>query len=179
LTIWDIFFWVGVGLGSGVGVVIVIALIGCFVPRYHTATRALVSKQPPEEVWKVITDFAAAPAWQDELQTAEPVADERQRTVWRETDKRGYVTLLETVTAEAPRHLVRAIVDEEGPFSGQWDFVLEPEDAGTRLTLTERGQIPNPFFRLMFRLFMTPSLYIENYLKALAIRLGDLPAKPQ
>jgi|SRR6516165_248743 uncharacterized protein YndB with AHSA1/START domain len=175
MTIWDIFFWVAVGIGSAVGVVALIALVGCFLPRYHVAARALRSKQPPEEVWKVINDFAGTPTWHPEIKKVEPVADDRGRTVWRETDRRGYPLLLETVASEPPRRLVRAIADEDGPFSGQWEFELVPEDTGCRLTLTEHGQIPNPFFRLMFRLFMTPTLYIEMYLQALAVKLGDVP----
>jgi uncharacterized protein YndB with AHSA1/START domain len=172
---WDVIFWIAIGLGCVIGVLAVIALVGCFLPRFHVAARTLRSKQPPEEVWRIITDFAATPSWHPEVRAVERVPDQQGREIWRETDKRGYPMLLETVEAVPPRHLVRAIGDEDGPFSGQWHFELAPEGSGCRLTLTERGQIPNPFFRFMFRLFMTTTFYLEMYLKALAVRLGDEP----
>jgi uncharacterized protein YndB with AHSA1/START domain len=174
-TIWEIFLWVGIGLGCLAGVPAAIALVGCFLPRYHVATRVLYSQRSAEEVWKVISDFAATSTWHPEVKTVEHLPDERGRDIWRETDKRGYPMLLETVDAVPPERLVRAIGDDGGPFSGTWQFDLAPQDKGCRLTLTERGQIPNPFFRFMFRLFMSPSFYVEMYLKALAAKLGDAP----
>jgi hypothetical protein len=177
VTIWDVFTWTGVGIGSLLGLLAVIALVGCFLRRYHVAARSLWSKQPPEAVWQAISDFAATPAWHPEVKTVEPVADDRGRTVWRETDRRGYALLLETVEAQPPYRLVRAIVDEDGPFSGQWEFDIVPTtlESGCWVTLTERGQVPNPFFRFMFRLFMSTTLYIDIYLRALAVKLGDEP----
>jgi uncharacterized protein YndB with AHSA1/START domain len=175
MTVWDVLFWVAVGVGCVAGVLAIVALIGCFLPRFHVAARTLKSKRPPEEVWQVISDFAATPTWHPEVKTVERVAAEQGRDIWRETDKRGYPMLLETLEAVPPCRLVRAIGDEDGPFSGQWAFDLVPDGLGCSLTLTERGQIPNPFFRLMFRLFMTPAFYLEMYLKALAVKLGDAP----
>jgi uncharacterized protein YndB with AHSA1/START domain len=175
MTIWDVFRWAAVGVGGVAGVLAVIALAGCFLPRYHVAARTLKSKQPPEEVWKVISDFVATPAWHPEVKTVERVPDDRGRDIWRETDKRGYPMLLETIEAVPPCRLVRAIDDQGGPFSGQWQFDLTPHGTGCWLTLTERGQIPNPFFRFMFRMFMTPTFYLEMYLRALAVKLGDAP----
>jgi hypothetical protein len=172
---WDVFFWVGVGLGCVVGFLATIALVGCFLRRYHVAARSLLSVQPVEEVWKVISDFPATPSWHPEIKKVEPVPDARGRAVWRETDRRGYSVLLETVTSEPPRRLVRAIADEDGPFSGQWELDLVPAETGCWITLTERGQVANPFFRFMFRLFMSTTLYIEMYLRALAVKLGDAP----
>jgi uncharacterized protein YndB with AHSA1/START domain len=173
--LWDILYWIAIGLGCVAGVLAVIALVGCFLPRYHVAARVLKSKQPAEEVWKVISDYAATPTWHPEVKSVERVADDKGRDLWRETDKRGYPMLLETVEAVPPQRLVRALGDEDGPFSGTWQFDLAAQPMGCRLTLTERGQIPNPFFRFMFRLFMTPTFYLEMYLKALAAKLGDAP----
>jgi len=172
-AIWQMVVWLLIGLGSVIGVLVLLAVIGCFLPRHHVAARSLRSKRPPEEVWNVVSDYAAAPSWHPEIKAVERLADKGGHDVWRETDRRGYPVQLETLEAVAPRRLVRAITDEGGPFSGQWEFEIEPMEDGSRVTLTERGQVPNPFFRLMFHLFMTPSFYIEIYLKALAAKLGD------
>ncbi|HYV36940.1 MAG TPA: SRPBCC family protein [Gemmataceae bacterium] len=171
-ALFDVLYWVAIGIGCLAGVLALIALIGCFFPRGHVATRSLEINQPPDEVWQIITDFAAAPSWHPELKTAERLPDRNGNPLWRETDKRGYAMTLETVQAVPPRRLVRCIADEGGPFSGQWEFDIEPTDAGSRVTLTEKGQIPNPFFRFMFRLFMKPTWYLDMYLRALAVKMG-------
>jgi uncharacterized protein YndB with AHSA1/START domain len=162
-------------LGSAVGVLLLVALFGCFLPRSHVAARTLRSKKTPEDVWNVLCDYASVPTWHPEVKKVERQPDKNGHDVWRETDKRGYAVQLETIEAAAPRRLVRAIADESGPFTGQWEFDIAPADEGSRVTLTERGQIANPFFRVMFRAFMTPSFYLELYLKALAAKLGDEP----
>src|SRR5262245_14448619 len=173
--LWEVGYWLLVGAGCVAGVLAAIAAVGCLFPRRHVASRSLRTKQPPEAVWNVVSDFAAVPIWHPEVRSVERLPDRRGHDVWRETDRRGYPMQLETVEALAPRRLVRAIADEHGPFSGQWEFDITAADGGSRVTLTERGQIPNPFFRFMFRMFMTPTWYLELYLKALAVKLGDEP----
>jgi hypothetical protein len=165
--------WAAIVGGSAVGVLALIALVGCFFPRGYTARRSLRSHEPPEEVWKVIADFPAVPAWHPEVKTVERLADRDGHEVWRETDRRGYPVQLETVEALAPLRLVRQIADVDGPFVGQWEFDIQPLGDGSRVTLMERGQIANPFFRVMFWAFMTPTFYLEMYLRALAQKLGD------
>jgi hypothetical protein len=172
-VIWYALQWTAIIGGSTAGVLALIALVGCFYPRGYTSVRALRSKQPPEEVWKVISDFAAVPVWHAEVKTVERLPDVDGQEVWRETDRRGYTALLRTVEALAPLRLVRQIADENGPFIGQWEFDIQEVGQGSRITLTERGQIANPFFRVMFWAFMTPTFYLEMYLRALATKLGD------
>ncbi len=174
-AVWEVVKIGLIVLGSVAGVLALVALFGCFLPRGHVAARTLKSKKPPEEVWNVLCDYAAVPRWHPEVKKVERLPDKNGHDVWRETDKRGYGVQLETVEAVAPRRLVRAIADENGPFTGQWEFDIAAAEDGSRVTLTERGQIANPFFRVMFRAFMTPSFYLELYLKALAAKLGDEP----
>jgi uncharacterized protein YndB with AHSA1/START domain len=169
----EVLYWAAIGIACLAGVVILLALIGCFVRREHVVSRSLTIPRPPEEVWQVITDFAAAPTWQPELKTVERLPDIQGHPQWRETDQRGYAMTLETVEIRPPHRLVRAIADVDGPFSGSWEFQIAPTADGSSITLTEKGQIANPFFRLMFRLFMKPTWYLDLYLKALAARLGQ------
>jgi uncharacterized protein YndB with AHSA1/START domain len=174
-AIWLALQWGAIVAGSTIGVLALLAGVGCFCRRGYTVARSLRSRRSPEEVWQVISDFAAVPSWHPELKTVERLPDRNGHEVWRETDRRGYPVQLETIEALAPLRLVRHISDEDGPFSGQWEFDVQPAAQGSRITLTERGQIPNPFFRLMFWAFMTPAFYLEMYLRALATKLGDPP----
>ena len=44
----------------------------------------------------------------------------------------------------------------------------------SRVTIIEYGEIANPFFRFMARLFMKPAIYLEIYLTALAEKFAEL-----
>lgn len=55
------------------------------------------------------------------------------------------------VERETPHRLVTAIVDRHLPFAGSWTYEFTPDGAGTRLTITERGEVYNPFFRFISR----------------------------
>jgi uncharacterized protein YndB with AHSA1/START domain len=168
-----ILFWVLIIAVVFVAVLGVLLLIGSFLPRAHVVSRSIPMSQPRQEVWQVITDFANAPAWRGDVLRVERMPDRNGHDVWRETYQGNMGIQLETVEAVAPQRLVRLIADEKGPFSGRWEFALAETGSGSRVTITEHGVIPNPFFRLMARLFMDPAQYLEKYLRALAERFGE------
>jgi uncharacterized protein YndB with AHSA1/START domain len=174
----DLLPWIGMALLVFGVVVAVIAVSGARMPRTHAVFRTLESKQPPEAVWAVVTDFAGTPSWHADVTKVERLPGRNGHEVWRETYRGGYGLRLETLEATPARRLVRSIVDEKGPFKGRWEFDLEPLPTGTRVTLTEYGEIANPFFRFMARVFMNPAFYIEQYLQALAVKLGDAAPAP-
>jgi uncharacterized protein YndB with AHSA1/START domain len=171
----DVLYWVLIALAILAGIFVLIVLVGSFLSRRHVAARALKTAKSPEEVWQIITDFPTVPTWHKDIKTVERLPDRNGHPVWRETYKGNYPIQLETTEADPPRRLVRTIADEKGPFSGRWEFDLAAADGGCRLTITERGEVSNPFFRFMARLLMDPALYLEMYLRALAARLGEQP----
>src|SRR5207249_645159 len=114
--------------------------------------------------WQVIADFPGEPAWHQGVEKVERMPDKNGHEVWRETFAGGYPMQLETVEATAPRRLVRAIADERGPFTGRWEFDVAPIETGSRVTIIEHGEIANPFFRFMARMFMNPATYLDIYL---------------
>ncbi len=58
-------------------------------------------------------------------------------------------------------------------FGGTWTFEVTPTDSGSELVLTEHGDVSNPMFRVMSRLFFSPTSMIEIYLADLKKRLGE------
>jgi len=155
------------------GTLILITVIGLFLPKAHQVARSTSLKAAPEAIWRVITDFAKVPAWHAGVEKVERLPDSNGHEVWRETFAGGYLMRLETLEVIAPRRLVRAITDETGPFSGRWEFDIAAAETGSRVTLTEYGEIANPFFRFMARLFMNPAMYVEIYLQALAGKFNE------
>jgi uncharacterized protein YndB with AHSA1/START domain len=168
--------WLLLAVGFVAGIFALVVLVGAFLPRRHVVARAAVLPGSPQAVWEVVTDLAALPSWHKEVVGVERLPDRDERPAWRQTFKGNYPVLVETVASLPPRRVVWAIADEAGPFHGQWEFDLDPYDGGCRVTLTERGEIPNPFFRFMARLLMDPARYLERYLQALAVRQGGAAA---
>jgi uncharacterized protein YndB with AHSA1/START domain len=168
----DVLSWVVIVLAVLAGLFVLIVLVGALLPRRHVAARTSHVGRPPEAVWEVLTDYSLVPTWHKEVVAIDPLPARAGRAVWRQTFKGNYPVLLEVAEATVPRHLAWVIGDEKGPFRGRWDFKLEPADGGCRVILTERGEIPNPFYRFMARLLLDPAKYLERYLQALVGRLG-------
>jgi uncharacterized protein YndB with AHSA1/START domain len=169
----DVVHWVLIAAGVLVGLFVLIVLIGSLLARRHVVSRSLTTARSVEDVWQIITDYPAVTSWHKGVLSVERLPDRNGRAVWRETYKGNYGIQLEDAEVVPPHRLVRRIVDEHGPFSGWWEFDVSPvEGGGCRLRITERGEIPNPFFRFMGRLLMNPAMYLVLYLKALAGKLG-------
>jgi hypothetical protein len=169
----DILFWVGIVAGVLAGLILLIALAGLFFKKAHVVGRSLALQQTPETIWQTISDFPNQPNWCGLVTKAERQPDQNGQEVWRETYTGNYPILLRTTEAVPPTRLVRTIADEKGPFRGRWEFDIAPKDQGCTVTITEHGEIPNPFFRFMARMFMDPAMYLELYLKALAKKFNE------
>jgi hypothetical protein len=66
------------------------------------------------------------------------------------------------------------VKDSGNMFSGQWTFEITPVGSGgSILEITERGEVPNPFFRFVSRFIMGHSKSIEQYMTALAGKFGE------
>lgn len=76
----------------------------------------------------------------------------------------------EIVERAPPGRLVTRVADGL-PYGGTWTFELAPEGGGTRLTITERGEVHNPIFRVLARFVFGYAATMEAYLEDLAARL--------
>jgi uncharacterized protein YndB with AHSA1/START domain len=152
----------------------IVIAIGLSLPRQHVASRTLKTRQPPEIVWKAITDYESQPTWRKELKGIERLPDLDGREVWRELYEGESPITLETAESIAPHRLVRIIADEGGPFSGRWEYDIRPDETGgSRLTITERGEVPNPLFRFISRFLIGHTYFMEKFQKELAAKFGE------
>ncbi len=166
-------------LGSLAGLVVLVAIVGLCLPREHRAARSLkLAKTPPEAVWAVITNHAQDPTWRRDVAASVRLADAHGHAVWQDRFKNGQTMSYETTEASPNQKLVRLIVDSGGPFGGTWTYVLSPEGAGTRLTITEEGWVSNPIFKVVGKFIIGHHATLETYLKHLAVKLGE-PAHPE
>lgn len=129
--------------------------------------------QPPDAIWQVITDFDAAPSWRPNVTRIEQLPARQSFPVWREHYQGGDTLTLATVESVAPARLVREIADPDLPFGGRWVHEIAPLDGGSRITITEHGDVPNPVFRVMSRLFMDQAATVDQYLLDLGKKFGE------
>ena len=169
----DLLIWIAISLGMLLGIFAIIIIAGCFMPRSHTIGRRIVLQQSPEAVWETITNYAEFPNWHPSMIKTEQLEDREGNPVWKETYKGNYPIILETTEIVECKKQVRTIADEDGPFSGRWVYELSAKENGCELSITEYGEIPNPFFRFMARVFMNPAIYLEDYLTALSKKFGE------
>lgn len=149
---------------------LIVVLIGALLPRQHTASRAITLRHPPQKVYAAIRDFAATPSWRKDVKRVTVLEGTPLR--FREESRHGTVTY-EVVEDVPNQRLVTRIVDQDLGYSGRWTYALEPVPEGTRLQITEDGDVSNILFRFLSRFVFGHTATIERYLSALAAHFGE------
>jgi uncharacterized protein YndB with AHSA1/START domain len=156
------------------GILILITLIGALLPKDHVATRQARYRQPPEAIWKAITDVDAMPSWREGLKSVKHLPDKDGLPAHLEVSNSGEIPM-ETVEMSPPRKLVTRIADPKLPFGGTWTFEITPTAEGCTLRIRENGFVTNPVFRFLSRLVFGHTSTIESYLKSLSKKFGEAP----
>ena len=136
--------WIAVSLVAAVGIV---ALVGVMLPVKHEASRSAEFNKPAEAVWNLIADPNSYASW------------------WDGADVKSVV-----VESAPPSRLVNKIVDETA-FGGTWTFEVVPTPSGSRLTITERGEIYNVVFRTLARYVFGYTGTMDSFLLAARAKL--------
>jgi len=146
--------------------IVVAAIVGSLLPRGHEASRSMTFAARPSDVYRVVRAFDAAPNWRRDVKRVELLGDVDGHARFREHAEHGAVTY--EVTRDVPDQLlVTTIADTDLGYSGSWTYAFEPDGTGTRLTITERGEVSNVIFRFMSRFVFGQTKTIETYLAAL------------
>jgi hypothetical protein len=150
-------------------------LLGCLLPRGHLVSCRVWLRQPADAVFRVITDFRSGPSWKPGLTNVELLPAYDGKPSFREDGKNGSIVLV-VEEMVFPSSLVTRIVDQSA-FGGTWTFEVEPVADGCNVTITERGEVHNPFFRFMGRFVLGYSGTLNAYLQALARHFGETVAQ--
>lgn len=167
--------WLLRGLGALVALALAALIIGWLRPAGHVALTEAEYAVPPAELWAALTDFESWGEWNPEVTSMERLPDRDGREVWLARGEWGDLPT-EIVRAEAPGEgtgsgTLETFVDG-GAFQGTWIYRLTPLTAGTRLRITERGEVSNPLFRVMM-MFHDNHATMRAFHEALARRLGQ------
>lgn len=156
------------------GILVVITVIGWLLPKAHTVTREARFHQPPETIWKAITDIDAMPAWREGLKGIKHLPDQDGLPAWAETTNSGTIPF-ETVISQPSSKLVVRIADSKLPFGGTWTYQIIPAAGGCTLRIHEDGEVYNPLFRFLSRFVFGYTGTIDTYFKSLAKKFGEQP----
>lgn len=158
--------------GGLVGLVALVWVIGTMLPRDHVATRMARYHQPPQAVWKAITDAEAMPQWRTGLTAVQRLPEQNGKTGWVETSDFGELPL-RVEQMDPPQRLVLRIASDELPFGGTWTYEIAAVNGGTTLRITEDGFVKNPFFRFLSRFIFGYTATLEQYLRDLGKKFGE------
>jgi uncharacterized protein YndB with AHSA1/START domain len=154
-----------------VGLGLVVVLVGLMLPVKHDAVVSATIPAAPEAVWAALTDVVAYPKWRGDVTSVEMLPADSGHIAWREQGKNGAISYV-IVEAEPPKRLVTRISDKSLPFGGAWEHDVTPDGSGSRVRITEHGEVYNPVFRFVSRFIIGHTATASAYLKALGARFG-------
>ena len=155
----------------------IVALLGLRLPVSHVATRSIWLAQPPEKVYGLIHDFENASGWRADVTSVEMLGQTAGKLRYKEHGKQGDVTY-EVVEDLSGQRIVTRIVDQDLGYSGSWTIDLTGENNGTRVRVTENGEVSNVIFRFLSRYVFGHTSTIDEYLKSLGKHFNE-PVQPE
>ena len=155
-----------------VGLVAVVLSVGLLLPEKHRASESARFQVGTEQLWNVVTNFAAYPTWRTGVSAVERLPDMNGHAVWKEIDSHNEGIPYETVESVPHKRLVRRIADPTLPFGGTWTFDFQAAPEGAMLTITEDGEVYNPVFRFVSRFIFGHTKNIHGYLSDLQTKAG-------
>lgn len=154
-----------------VAVAAIVTIIGWWLPVKHEASRTVEFARPADEVYALVVDVKNYPAWWKDTSKVDMLVDEPNRTTFRQFMSTGPLTM--TVTERTPpTRFMTKIDDPDQPFGGTWTWEIAPTaSGGSRLTVTERGEVYNPIFRFMSRFIFGYTATMDSCLAAMQQKL--------
>jgi uncharacterized protein YndB with AHSA1/START domain len=165
--------WILVAAGILVAAILIVVIVGAFLPKEHTATRAARYHQPPPAVWQAITDYDKFPQWRGSVERVEPLPQANGKSGWVEYVKGAGRIPLEITESVPPSRLVTLIADPNLPFGGTWTYEITAVEGGSLVRVTENGEVRNPIFRFVSRFIFGLHATMDQYLKDLGAKFGE------
>ena len=144
--------------------------IGFFLPEAHQATVEIVFSSPPDVVWETLTEVSEYASWRSDVEDISGVTGTASSRGWTEEPS----GLAFSTVIHQPGVLWRVRIANEGlPFGGAWSYRLTQEGDGTRLSITEDGEVYNPIYRFVSRFIIGHDATIRRYLNDVELELEN------
>lgn len=157
-------------VGAVVLLFALVYVVGGFLPVDHVATVAATIPAPPDSVQAAVLDVESHPSWRPSVDRIEDLSTTGGRTRWTEVGTGGALPM--ELTESSPGRVVTTIVGEGLPFGGRWIVELAEAGGGTRVSITEEGEVYSPVFRFVSRFLMGHHATATTYLEDLGRRFG-------
>lgn len=168
-------YWILMVMGLLVAIVAALIVGGLATPREHVASRSRTYRTSPETLWQIVRDVASYASWREDMIDVQMVTGEEPAVQWREISSGGSVTF-GIIEEQPPTRFVARVMDDDLPWGGTWSWSIVPTAEGATLTITEHGFVNNPIFRFIGTHFMGFTKSIDQYLRALEVRVRELSA---
>lgn len=154
-------------------VVLVVAgayIDGSMLPVNHSVSVEGTVPAPPEKVFSLITNVAAAPSWRPAVKSVKVLPPDGGRDHWIENLGHG-VTMDFVATRTEPLspagNAVRVVDLKDPSYGGSWTYEVTPgaTPGETHLHITEDGYIHPPIYRFMMTHIMGPTRNLDEYLR--------------
>jgi len=166
----------GIVLGSLLLLVLIVVVIGYMLPQNHSSSRERTYRASADTLFDLITTPSRYPEWRSGVKRVEMLPPSQGRISFRESSGDGDITyVFETV--EPGRRVVSRIADTKLAFGGSWTYELTPVADGTRLRITENGEVYNPLFRFLSRFVFGHYASIDKFMADLE-RWPERPRVP-
>jgi hypothetical protein len=152
--------------------IMAVLVVGALLPKSHVASRQIILHRSVEEVYQTVRDFSAAPTWRPDLERVELLATADNQVRFREHGENGPITY-DLIEDRPGEKIVTRIADLDLGFGGSWTYTFTKEAAGTRVQITEAGEVSNILFRFVSRFIFGHTSTIEKYLIALGKKFGE------
>ena len=152
--------------------VVCVLVIGYRLPADHHASRSILLHQTPAVVYAAVRDFETVPTWYPDVTRVVVVKQKDGKIHFRQEGKNGAINY-ELIDDVPSTRIVTRILDRDLGFSGSWTYNIVAEGSGTRLSITEDGQISNVIFRFASRYVFGYTETMDSYLVSLARRFGE------
>ena len=146
------FLWLG--LGGIVLLVVAVVVTGLLMPERYEGRSRVVYARTAEDVWDALIDYDRHPMTGKMKKSVEAQPSKKDLPIWVEDMGHGELITVKTVEAERPRHMVREMTSKAVPMTSRWEYTLEPDGEGCRLTINGETYIRSgtwhvPMFRVM------------------------------
>lgn len=162
--------WI-VGVVSVVFVsVVAVYFVGLLLSPKTTASVSGRIEAEPQQVWDYVINTSAPGSSESPTRAHQATSEQGSTTSVRPPrDGQPGITVEKRIDAEL---LVVTFDDGRHPYVGTWTFELDQVHGGTLLTVTEHGEISDPFYRALSRVLFrdTSKLgeYVDNARRALS-----------
>ncbi len=146
------FLWLGLG---GIALLVVAVVVtGLLMPERYEGRSRVVYARTAEDVWDALIDYDRHPMTGKMKKSVEAQPSEKDLPIWVEDMGHWELITVKTVEAERPRHMVREMTSKAVPMTSRWEYTLEPDGEGCRLTINGETYIRSgtwhvPMFRVM------------------------------